>query len=87
MGLCLLKGYVDTWLMSLAPTIGESVCSWKSKTSVRKKSYWGHTLFKKKPCVQGKISDMWKHKTSLRKRILCLAMLAEINPFVGGEKL
>ena len=25
MGLYLLKGYVDTWLTSLAPTIGESV--------------------------------------------------------------
>ena len=33
---------VDTWPMSLAPTIGDSGGLWKSKTSVRKKILLSH---------------------------------------------
>ena len=61
--------YVDTWLVSLAPMIGESVCLRKSKISVRKNSYWMQT-FPKKHYVQGKNCDIWKQITSARKRIL-----------------
>ncbi len=74
MGLYLLKGYVDTWLMSLAPTIGESAGSRKSKTAKPK-----NNLVFKETC------GLWKHKTSLRKRILCSAMLAEKNLLWKGE--
>ena len=45
------KLYVHTWLMSLTHTIGESVCSQKSKTSVRKKSCESQAY--EQPCVQG----------------------------------
>ena len=84
MGLYLLKGYVDTWLTSLAPTIGESVCSRKSKTSVRKKN--PARAKPKNNLVFKETCGLWKHKTFLRKRILWLAKLAE-KPFVEGEKL
>ena len=61
--------------MPLAPTIGESVCLQKSKTSLRKKN-----PVRAKPknnLVLKETCGLWKHKTSLRKRILCSAMLAE----------
>ena len=84
MGLYLLKGYVETWLTSLAPTIGESECSRKSKTSVRKKILREASL-QTILCLR-KIVAFWKHKTSFRKRNLCLAKLAE-KLFVEGETL
>jgi len=63
------KTYVDTWLMSLAPTIGESVCSRKSKNLSEEKN-----PVRAKPknnLVFRETCGLWKHKTSLRKRILC----------------
>ena len=59
MGLYLLKGYVDTWLTSLAPTIGESVCLRKSKNlSEEKKTR--ESQAQEQPCVQG---NMWLVET------------------------
>ena len=77
------KTYVDTWLMSLDPIIGESVYLWKRKTLVRKKILQEPSL--QTTLYPGKIVAMSKHKTSLRKQILCLAKPAE-KP-VEGEKL
>ena len=64
-----IKGYVDTWLTSLAPTIGESVCLRKSKNLSEEKN-----PVRAKPknnLVFKETFGLWKHKTSLRKRILC----------------
>ena len=69
LGLCLLKGYVDTWLMSLAPTIGESVCLRKSKNLSEEKN--PVSAKPKNDLVFKETCGLWKHKASLRKRILC----------------
>ena len=83
MGLCLLKGYVDTWLMSLAPTIGESVCLRKSKNLSEEKSPV-RAKPKNNPVFK-ETCGLWKHKTSLRKRILCQPCFAKKKPLGEGK--
>ncbi len=70
-----IKGHVDTWLMSLAPMIGESACLWKSKTSVRKNPVRAKFQADKIPCIdvgqgytepkmgdQGQRIEPWTHE-------------------------
>ena len=81
MGLYLLKGYVDTWLTSLAPTIGESVCLQKSKNLSEEKN-----PVRAKPknnLVFKETCGLWKHKTSFEEKNPLLVILAE-EPFVEG---
>ena len=91
-----IKGHVDTWLTSLAPTIGESACSWTIKTLTKKKplweTRWQKTLYSRKIVTCGNIKSPWGKESfvepSLQKYLLlkeksCKLLVTFVTYIVG----